>query len=231
MKNTLLIVFACLFMQSLNAQVGFFSVGYSANWTKMEGLNQVVDDYNSTRDFLDVEMNKFRNLDGLSIGMAGGSNGYMASMDFNWARLKRSAEGVDATGLLQQRDLRVSNHSYSITSYFGGFSDQGGVGVGLRASFGAMKIKTRVYPKSESATEWALASKEISLNAGPALRFYVGDTAYLVMDVYYTFGLMRTPTSELSDRLNNYYPEDEDEYKNSMGIFGFTVSLAVGGDI
>lgn len=228
MKNLVLIALFISTSVGTSAQLVFGSIGYNANWTQLDGLNQVVDDYNNTRDFLDKEMNQFRNLDGPIIGLGMGSENWLFTMEFGWARLKRSAEGVDISGLLQQRQVRVSHNVFSMSNYFGIFEEQGGVGLGLRMAVGRYKTKTRVFPKSESAPDWEKIDKQLTANAGPAIRIIIGDGVYSSIDIYYTWSLIATSENNLNGALTGPDHFDIDALDNPMALFGFSWQIAFG---
>jgi hypothetical protein len=231
MNKWLILIPMMMSAAALNAQLVYGGWGYSANFTKLQGVNIVVNDYNELRDFLDDGMDEFRMLDGPTIQLGFAGNGVFTAFEMSWSNQKRRAEGVDITELLQRREIRVSHNHFSIFTGFGAFQEEGGIGIGLKTSFGNLKIKTRVYPAAGDKADWETVSKELVMNSGPCLKIIFGDEAYFSLDVYYTFGFFDPSANDLNLKLQGKNYEDIEALNNSMNTFGFTLLAAFGGNI
>ncbi len=228
MKRILL--FAVVLMSStIQAQMFGVRLGYSGSFTDLEGLNQVVENYNTSRQWLEQEMKNFGYLDGYTIGITSGARVFWFDMEYSTRGQKRKASGVDLTGNLGTRSLKLKNNTFAFTLSGVATNSNGGIGFGLRTELGANKLKTKVEYANESDAKWNVVQKDLAIKMGPAMRVVnrIGDSLEMSFSIYYVFGLSTTNFTEADIAINNtfYNSTTPEQFDVNNHTFGFALTL------
>ena len=92
------LIFILFFSVTAKTQVGYFMLGYGGNVTNVDGINEVVNNFNETRPWLDKEMKPFSYLDGVVITFGGVIDHVWAETEYGFRSQKNSASGTDLYG-------------------------------------------------------------------------------------------------------------------------------------
>lgn len=238
MKNvskTIILIAAIFFgTQTISAQ-GFIHVGYNAGFpTKLDNLNYVIQRYNETRPFLDVQMKEMSYLDGTTLTIGGILGPLFVGIGYTGGGQKRYAEGIDNTGILMRRDLKCTMHAFDMDMGLVLRNDaDGALYLGGSFSFGGFAVKTRVAPESEiRQAEWQKINllETTLFNLGIFVRFAFAQSGFYIQPYYmFTPGeLFKNDMTDVNSYLNpNTYISDTTPLNvgcNTLGIkcgFGF----------
>ncbi len=229
MRNVLVIL-GLICTTSVSAQLSYFTLGYGGNILNLSGINEVVDNYNSSRLWLDDEMKNFKYLDGIAISLGREINHVWVDLEYETRSKKRTASGTDLYGFYNSRDLKLKNNTIAIT--IGGTGgNKSGIGLGLRTEIGMVRLKTRVYGESYPKEKLEnLMDPLISLKFGPQIKVFgfVTDGLIITGSVFYTYSLLKYNVNELDADLNGSYynylnPPEEFDFRPNT--FGFCMSL------
>lgn len=208
----------------------YFAVGYTLGKAKFDSLNYIIDRYNETRNFLDKEMDNITFPNGFAISFGGGGNHIL--YDFTWSGKHRtvSAQGVDGTGVLVQRDLKFRWNTFNMGLGFvaGGNSK---IGAGFSFDAGSAKIFTRVGPADEvGSMDYTRVEKELLLGGSVFLHFLLGggQGPGLIVKPYYQFPYWRVDLLNVNSTINpSTYFNDSGNQATSFANFGVTLMLAI----
>ncbi|PLW91978.1 MAG: hypothetical protein C0592_13130 [Marinilabiliales bacterium] len=158
LKYVVLMVFSVFLLNSQKSSgQNFFEFAYNAATPMVfDDLNFVIDRYNETRNFLDVEMKNITFLDGKTYTLGERFGKYSFSIGYTGAGMKVKAEGVDNSGFLVQRQLKVKTSVFDLCFSRDILQMENAVlefGAGLH--YGRFKIKTRVdYKEDIRKADW-----------------------------------------------------------------------------
>jgi len=230
-----LLVANCLLLFSLSSagQV-YFGYAYTGNTKSLKGLNQFVDNYNTSRTWLDKEMKDFGYLDGFTINFGAGIGAFWVDMEYNILAQKRIASGISPLNGQAYRQLKLRNNNFAFTTGVMAAESEGGVAFGLRTEFGGQKTLTRVFADKSDKGDWDKSDSELTLNAGPMMKIFIAPDAgaYFAISLYYTwgFGLFNTNHTYLDRQINNVnHIDDSPDFENKLHSFGFSISAGVFG--
>lgn len=211
-----------------------WNAGYNFSFGGTDSLNYVVDRYNDTRSYLDKKMDHFNILDGLNLGFSFVNYKGAFGMDLTWRGTKHSAEGTDATGMLQQRDIKVNFNTFGMT---GGYVlDMGGnpLILGGRVDFGSFKVKTRVAPKEEiKDQDWGKAVKELTIALGVYAKLTFGNPGVYIEPYFMSIPMkvLRPDMAQLNNAINPGTAwADPSTMRLKYATFGVKVGLSFGSD-
>lgn len=208
--------------------------GYKGDATNFSGINNIVDNYNTSRPWLDKEMKKFGYLDGFTM-----STGVIAShlwMDLGASFMgkKHSAEGVNpANNTLVTRDLKIKANHVDFDFGVSAGGNAFGIGFGLKTDIGRLKFKSRVYADSgDKGKLESIVDDQFLLRLGPVLKlFFIDNESRLSVSagVYYAYSLLRYNYTRMDEILNNNYYSyvDQPEFDLRPNAFGFTITAGV----
>lgn len=211
-----------------------FYVGYNRTFGGLDSLNYVIDRYNETRNFLDKEMKPFASLDGLMFGFAFAAKKFMSTVEFSWRGSKHSAWGVDGTGLLQQRDVKINYNA--LTMSFGYVMPSGNnyYSLGMYFDVGKFKARTRVAPQDQVKDEdWLKPVNELSMSVGAYFRIGIGSPG-LYLEPYYNFGIIRLFRPDMAALNSAINPatnqNDPSQMLEKASFFGIKIGMQIGLD-
>lgn len=216
-----------LFSQSI-----YISHGFSSNFTNVQGLNQVVDNYNDTRLWLDKDLKHFGNLDGYRLSFGAFFGGALwTDFEFSFRNQKRKAFGTDSFGNFGTRELKLRNNLFAWTFGVGGIEDKFLYTFGARMDVGNYLLKTRVYYDGEPKGDWSIVDdKHLVGRVGPSLMigYFPDESIMLNIQMYYQVGIFKTNMTYTDEELNNsfydYTSPDIFDMKNHV----FGISLLIG---
>ena len=232
--KTLLTSFFILVSTICSAQLVYFTYGYTGNSTNLDGLNQVIRNYNTSRQWLDQEMDEISYLDGLAINTGLAYGGAFFEFEYSGRGKKKSAFGTDLNGNFGTRELKVKNNTMAMSVGFGGGGGNGVVALAARAEFGTTKIKTRAFYEGEDKPDMEiLDEKHLFAKAGPMLKILLGEDGICgSLSLYYVWGVIHTDMTPSDEILNNtfYNYDSPPEFKSTNNTFGFTLSVGFFGE-
>ncbi|MFI5172729.1 MAG: hypothetical protein ACHQFW_10080 [Chitinophagales bacterium] len=215
----------------LLGQVAYFSIGYNVNYFTSENLDFVVTRYNETRTYLDKQMNLPRYFDGLDMHIGTGERVF-TDFGFSWRSSKVSAEGIDATGVNNERDLKYKHGDWGLGVGYYFIQSDSKIGLGYYQTFGFEKISTRVGP-ADNISEVDYEKFFSELNAGgeiflQSLLVLNENTAFIVRPSYH-FSFTSTDYAPVNAMINPATAGSDPEILESKlhGI-GISVMLAFG---
>lgn len=103
------------------AQMYFVGIGYGGFAGQYKNVNYVIDRYNETRNYLDNEMENIKTLSGLTWHGAYLGPMIYFDMDITGRRAYSMAYGIDNSGLLMQRNLRMKTTTWGANMGVGSF--------------------------------------------------------------------------------------------------------------
>lgn len=152
MNKKLSVVFLVLFSTCLLNKAlaqNFVEISYNAAIPmEFDNLNFIIDRYNETRDYLDLEMKNVTYLDGKSYSIGERFGNYEFAVGYTGAGNKVKAEGYNNSGLFIQRQVKVKTSVFNLS-----FScdimqmKNGSIQLGFGLQYGRFKVKTRVEEK------------------------------------------------------------------------------------
>lgn len=232
MYRYLLAVFICLASFKSYGQAAYFTWGYASNFASVKGINQVVNNYNTSRPWLDKEMKKFSYVDGIAVSFGAAAGNFWVDMEYGFRSQKRKASGLDLTGVDGTRELKLKQGAFAFSGGVIAVEDDGGVAFGIRGEFGTQKALTRIYESSSDKGDWDKINMGLMANVGPMIKIFIApdEAALATISLYYTFGVVRTNAYELEESVNKSSPAyKDDRFKNGNGIFGFALAIGVFG--
>lgn len=209
------------------AQLGYFSVGYNGNMFKSENLDFVIDRYNETRTYLDKTMDYPHYLDGLDLHIGGGSK-MLFDIGYAWRGAEVSANGIDATGVDQQRDLKYKFGVWNFALAYNFLNSTNFMlALGYNQTLGSEKIYTRVGPATDIENE---NYEDIIKSFSPAAEFFVQigvpltESVGLLIKPYYHLNLVETDYGDVN-RMINPATAAADDYELPSKPMGFGISV------
>ena len=192
-------------------------------------MNQVVDNYNISRSWLDQEMGTFGYLGGYS-SEVGYMNKIWLEGGFNWRYRKRKAFGTDLFGDFGTRQLKFKSSCYGATIGWGVFESGFGFGIGARTELGNTKLLSRVYyPEDSGKGKFEKVNDHFfTLKSGPAIRIIIPITGgvYASLLLHYQYGIIGNNMTVSDQVINNtLYSGNQEIFDNSMHTFGFSISI------
>ena len=193
MKSFLLIVTFLVFTQ-LNAEAQFvlisYELGYNANFASPKGANLVVNEYNTTRDFLTKEMEEFDYFGGFTAEMGIGIvseysyTGLYFAAGYNGGSQKRYAEG-SLNGTNGRRDVRITDRSGYLSLGLISASEYAPLGLilGARGEFAFVNVNTKT-----GNNDWEKTDSNIIPYVSPYVKILV---SRFVIEPYYRFELFK----------------------------------------
>ncbi len=227
--SVLIVVWFCS-LQSFGQ--AYFTYGYGSNFANVKGLNQFVENYNTSRSWLRTEMKPFSYVDGLTITFGAGLGGAWIETEYGFREQKRFADGIDAMGddVTRQVKLKQGGLAMSVGGIY--VDEGGGVAFGLRTAFSHQKILTRLYETGMDKPDWEKYDLRFIANTGPALKVFLDGRggALGTISLYYTFGLFKTNAYEIEADVNHSNPVEKDKrFQNKNNVFGFNIAIGVYG--
>ena len=215
----------------MNAQLFYLTYGYNGSFTKLSGINEVVDNYNDLRPWLDKEMGNFNYLDGFSLSVGGAMANVWFDSGFDWRSQKQSAEGTDLYGFYNTRQLKVKNGSFLLNfGYLDGKGDNV-FGLGLRTEIGTIQTQTRLFGESYEKDKFEdIGYSHIGARSGPMIKLIsrvVKGGPIVTASLYYTWSFLDYNYTRLDEELNGtfYNYEDSPRFDMRPHSFGFQLSF------
>lgn len=228
MRSFLLSIVLVVVSLSAQSQILGFRHAYSFNFTSLKGLNQVVDNYNETRSWLDQEMKDFGLLDGYAVGFTAGGYSAWIDLEFSGRGQKRKAFGTDLFGNFGTRSLKLKNNTMALTIFGVATDETFAAGFGLRTEFGNNKLKTKIEYEGNDP-EWEVVQRDLTVKVGPSIRLinFVSSALDISLTGYFVFGLLKTNHTEADIKLNNtfYNYEKQDKFESNNNTFGIQISV------
>lgn len=171
MRKLFILLLLGITYSSAPAQI--FGIGYNMSFARLNGMNYVVQRYNETRTYLDKTLDEFKFMDGFTINLgAVMSKGAFIDLAFSKAVKNHNAEGIDGTGILQQRQLRVAMVDWIMGLGFAmPAGETGSISFGGSFAVGRFKVKTRVGEKSSiKKVDWKDIMRVPTIRPGIFLR-------------------------------------------------------------
>jgi len=237
-KTILLFILFSFFTISIYAQA-YIHVGYNAGFPKkLDSLNYIIDRYNATRSYLDKQMKHINYLDGINITFGGVFDGLFIGMGYTGGTQMRYAEGVDITGNLNRRDVKVSTHVYDMEFGFAfADTDEGAVFAGSSMSLGKYNVLSRGGLATEVSSlkfEQINPGNSTYFTMGFFLRFCIPNPGIYIQP-YYQFGgnIVTNDMTDVNKFLNkNTWQNDDSPLNVKNNVFGIKAgfSFLFGGD-
>ena len=209
----------------------YFTYGYGANFANVKGLNQFVDNYNTSRSWLNKEMKSFSYVDGFTVSLGLGAGGGWLETEYAFRGQKRFANGIDALGDDVTRQVKLKQGSVAIS--IGGMflEENGGVAFGVRSDMGTQKLLTRLYETGMDKPDWEKYDLGFIINTGPTMKIFLGEDGALgTLSFYYTFGWFKTNVYELEADVNHSNPAEKDKrFDNKNNVFGINLAFGIYG--
>lgn len=219
-----------LFSQSSNAQF-YIAGGYHVGFQDIDSLNFVIDRYNSTRAWLDEQMDEIKTTTGLTFSM--GIAGYGLMSDITWVGRKQttSAKGTaPGTGQIVQRDLLYKLNSFNVGAGFI-FGQHTKMGFGLSTDFGSLKVLTRVGdPATIDEMDYESVLSEMNILTSIFAQIMLGNMARggfgLMLRPYYQLPWFLTNFNALNETINAFTASADPYYIRSRpSSFGIQIML------
>lgn len=179
---------------------GYIGMGLGYNVLPYHNLNRIIDQYNSSRPWLEADMKSFNGMFSKAFVM-GGYFGKMG-MEIRYVRRKtvHEARGISPfTGQEEWRKLKVKNHTFSVgymVRLNGG--DRTVVSIGGSGDFGAFKIST----KTSARERWIKLTSGMGLQGGATAFVHVWLTPNIAVKPYYNWVLARVNLENTHRTLN-----------------------------
>lgn len=206
--NTLFIILA-LSCVRLSAQgYDYFGIGYNMAFLQSEGLDFVTNRYNETRPYLYDQMDEPRYFDGLSIRGGLARNAFLVDFGYTQQSCVVSAEGIDATGVAIQRDLKNKWNTLDVA--FGvnvGDGEKGAFALGVNFGLNSEKSLTRSdTPDNIGKANFAQVQKQFKVGISPFVQLILAGEggAGVLIRPYYAWSPVTTDYSELNAYINPY---------------------------
>ena len=205
---------------------GYAAVGFSVARFNLEGLNNVIQDYNEARPWLDKQSQEFGNLSGLSLQF-GAVEGVWLDWTANFRRQKRTSYGIEPNKGKMTRDLKVRNVNTALT--VGGAFPTGdaALAIGLRGELSTFRMMSRVYGENETKGIYAgVGSNNFLVGIGPTFKLFAGEEGMFIVSVYYAHTLPKLNWADLGNNLNpTTTSTNKERYDTKNHAFGFTIAI------
>lgn len=230
MRKLLTVLGIMLATVGIRAQISGLGFGYNVNFLSPDSLNFVIDRYNETRNFLDIEMEHVSLPKGFVLNLEGGTRGLFYQTGYNWIRQRVFAEGTDASNTLQRREVRLKMDTYHFGLGTGIARGGAAAFLGGAIELGQLKAQTRVGPKDQvKSQKWQNAVKEFNFYLTVFGQILVGGSgpgARLAIEPYYRFGLGKNDYSPLNAAINpNTAGGDPSPLNSALSSFGMKLML------
>jgi hypothetical protein len=240
MKKTIS-VFSCLvFLMLATNQVQaqdvntYFHIGYNASFpTGLDSLNYVIDRYNETRSYLDVQMEQITYLDGMTLNWGVYAGPVLFGFGYTGGGQKRYGQGVDATSNLMRRDLKVKSRMFDMDLGVRMInSSVGHLTLGSTFIFSSFVVKTRVAEESQiKKTDWT------KINDGDTFMFgisiflrWAGKNGFFLQP-YYTFtpgDIFTQDMTVVNSAINSYtFAADPSPLTINHGMIGIKTGISI----
>jgi len=211
------------------AQTYYIGGGENFSFINIESLDFVVNRYNETRSYLSQPMDDFNYMRGGTVNAGYVSQGGL-TMELAWVgrHMKQAAEGVDNTGTLQRREVKVRNNT---TNFGFGYTyvRESVFCPGILASFdfGSLKSFTRVAPAADiKDTDFEQVMKDIQLGMSFTLNLMIAAKEKpwgLAVRPYYQLQFFGVDYQDLNLAINPAtanadYDEDLMEANSNFGV-------------
>ncbi|MBC8172337.1 MAG: hypothetical protein H7X71_00400 [Chitinophagales bacterium] len=206
MKNCFVILILLLLQYKAHAQGAYFGMGYNTTFAGADELDFVINRYNETRNYLDMEMELPHFQDGfvLHIGIHAGA--FLLDVGYTGRSAKVSATGTDVTGTHQQRDFKTKMNSIDIG--LGGVLAQNSdlaFALGINTAMGNEKSQTRSGLSDDINTiDYLDIDKSFTIAFEPFMQFIFSPTEDLafIIKPYYHMRLMKIDYAPVNAAMN-----------------------------
>ncbi|MBN1338634.1 MAG: hypothetical protein JXA03_04885 [Bacteroidales bacterium] len=208
------------------SQTVYFGAGYNLATGGFDDLNDVIDRYNETRTWLGTPMENLNITKGtvFSFGMAPG--GFIYEFGIQYNRAKTFAKGVDNTQTEQQRDLYLRLWGLYMDFGFPVVDEGVSVAPGFGWDLTTVKYLTRVAPPDQiKDVDKTKSDSELGMHVRFFVKIALGGFddggAGLMIEPYYSLGLMGADLTDLNKELNsNTWQNDPEDLKEKYSYFG-----------
>lgn len=231
MKKFFFILFFISIPSILSAQI-WVTAGYGFSWLNSDGLNYVVDRYNSTRNYLTKEMEQPGTYSGFALNA--GLNFVSIQMDVRYSSRSTqiTSEGA-VSGTSFKREVDIDYNFYGFGIGFGDFNEAFGYSLGVDLEIISPGIVTRIDPGIETEVDISQFATAVSPQVVFFLRFGAEIPLALSLRTYYTIGITDIDYAKLNETINpSTYLNDPTENQSGkiggLGIelqFGFLTSV------
>jgi len=226
MKKIIFFLFLLMLPSIASAQV-WVTAGYGFSWLNSDGMNYVIDRYNSTRNFLTKDMEQPGVFSGFAFNA--GLNFVNVQMDVRYSsRSTQITSEGNVSGTNFKREIDIDYDFYGFGIGFGDFNEAFGYSLGVDLEIVSPGMVTRIDPGTETEVDISQFATAVS----PQFVFFIkfGNEIPLGISVrtYYTFGLTEIDYDKLNETINpNTYPNDPAD-KQSSKFSGFGIELQFG---
>lgn len=232
--HTFALIFSLLFSATAAAQLGYFTLGYGGNVTNLEGINEVVKNFNETRPWLEKEMRSFGYLDGVTISLGLAHEQAWTDIEYGFRSQKNSAWGTDLSGDFNTQELKVRNGSFTLNLGYLATECRFPFAAGLRMDLGGMIVKTRVYGESNPKEKMEqIGFKDVTLKIGPVAKIFavLTDRGTIVSgSVFYVWSVYPQKVTYMDVELNNSnFFTDVLQFRFQPHTFGFNINVGLSG--
>lgn len=231
MKKIILPVLLFCCISSLFAQgTAYFGLGYNMSFFQSDGLDFVVDRYNETRTYLDEPMPYCRYFDGLSLHFGGSKGAFMVDGGFTFRSTIVSASGTDASGIVQQRDLKDKWNTFDLGLGANiGASDNFSLAIGINTGVDSEKSLTRAdTPDNIGVANFEKVNSQYRIGFEPFIQFIIASEGGVGLKIrpYYSFSPVTTDYYDLNAYINPYtYAGDPITIPGKLSGFGITLEF------
>lgn len=215
----------------------YFQIGYNGSIpTGIDSLNFIIDRYNETRSYLDVQMKNVQYLDGITFSYGWYPENFIMGIGYTGAGQKTFAEGMDNTNTLRRRELKVKSRLFDIDLAFGlNRSSKVKVFLGTTFTFGSFVVKSRVAEASEiKKEEWETINDSGSLIFGTGLFLRIASAKGFFIQPYYMFTpgkIFENDVTSVNEEINSAtYLNDPTPLKVKNSMFGVKIGIGIYGD-
>ena len=225
----LFIIFLFVSMPSILYGQVWITAGYGFSWLNSDGINHIIERYNSTRNYLSKDMEQPGAYSGFALNA--GLNFISIQMDVRYSSRSTqiSSEGtVGGTNFKREIDVDYSIYGFGIG--FGSFDSNIGYSIGVDIELISPGIVTRIDPGIETEVDMA---GQFATAVSPQFVLFVklGDELPLAVSLrpYYTIGISDIDYSDLNKTINpNTYQNDtEEDQKSKVGGFGIELQFGL----
>lgn len=209
LKKQSLLAALSLVSLTTKAQIFGFGFGYNLSFLNADSINFIIDRYNDTRSYLDVEMKHMNIFKGPSFTIQGsggsGKVGLFFDIGRDWTRARAFAQ-TDTFGPLEHRDVRIKLDAWHIGF---GLSFRGGPVVlspGISIDIGTEKAETRVGPADQvKKQDWSTVIADNNVYAALFCQVLLGPRdgfVRLSLQPYYRFAVSDQQFWPLNEAIN-----------------------------
>jgi len=226
-------VFLSLFLLVNNVRAqdynAYFSGGYGFSFGSYKGFDEFVNNYNSTRTWLDKPMPKAWELDGFCFG--GGFNTDNLLVDFQWTGRHHvfEASGTQLSGVYGYRQVKYRANTFNIGIGVGQGRPPAKVFFGASLDFGFNHMYTRTWLKGEDKPDFesTLDSKQ-SLATTIFLDMRFGRKLSFGIKPYYQIHFFKHDFNNeeaMINESNNTFYLDDPKYDSAPNNFGIELKI------